>query len=105
MFVRVPGDGVDDLGALVVPPGQVGADLGVSALDLVVHSLADIVQQAGAPRELAVQAQFLPALLEQVLVQEVQVRMAHRRVLQFYCHFLEIDGPVEHAHGHLPLGV
>ena len=55
----VPADGVDDLFALVVPPGQVGADLRVPALDLVVDGLADVVQEARPPGQLAVQAQFL----------------------------------------------
>ncbi len=41
-------DGVDDLRALAVATGEVGADDGVRALDLVVDRFAEVVQKAGA---------------------------------------------------------
>ena len=51
-------DGVDDMGLFAVAPGQVGADDGVGTLHLVVHGLADIVQEAGAAGVLGVDAQL-----------------------------------------------
>ena len=36
-------DGVDDLGALAEATGQIGADDGVAALDLVIDGLAEVV--------------------------------------------------------------
>ena len=41
-------DGVDDLGALAEAAGKIGADDGVTALDLVVDCLAKVVQKAGS---------------------------------------------------------
>ena len=41
-------DSVDDLGALAEATGQIGADDGVAALDLVVDGLAEVVQKAGS---------------------------------------------------------
>ena len=49
--------GVDDLLALAVPLGQLGADGRVAALHLVVGGLADVVQEAAAAAEGAVQTQ------------------------------------------------
>ena len=51
-------DGVDDRLGLVHPAGEVGADDGVRALDLVVDGLAEVVQQAGALGELHVDAEL-----------------------------------------------
>ena len=62
----VAADGVDDLFLLAVSLAQVGADLWMAALDLVVHGLSDIVQQAAAPGGLAVEAKFLGDDLPQV---------------------------------------
>ena len=55
----VPGGGVDHLGPLAVALQQVGADLGVAAFGLVVGRLADVVQQAAAAGQGAVQADLL----------------------------------------------
>ena len=54
----VRGDGVDDLLGLAELLGQVRADDGVGAFDLVVHGLADVVQQPGAFGLLLVEAEF-----------------------------------------------
>ena len=51
-------DRVDDLGALAVAAGEVGADHGVRALDLVVDGLADVVKEAGALGRGLVEAQL-----------------------------------------------
>jgi len=51
-------DGVDDVGRFPVLLGQVGADEGVGPLDLVVHGLADVVEQAGPLGPLDVEAEF-----------------------------------------------
>ena len=50
---------LDHLGHLVVATQQVGPDLRVAALDLVVDGLADIVQQPGPPGQPGVQTQLL----------------------------------------------
>ncbi len=47
------------LARLAIAPGQLCADLRVSALHLVVGRLAHVVQQAAAPRQAPVQAQLL----------------------------------------------
>ena len=46
-------------GPLVVPASEVGPDLRVAALDLVVDGLADVVQEARAPRQFGVEAELL----------------------------------------------
>ena len=52
----VRGDGVDDLHGQVVALRDLGADGRVGALDLVVHRLADVVQQAAHLGDLDVRA-------------------------------------------------
>ncbi len=52
------GDGIDDLRRLTVLARQLGADDRVRPFDLMVHGLADIVQQRGAPRLFFIQTQL-----------------------------------------------
>ena len=54
----VSGDGVHDLGREVVALGDLSADLGVRALDLVVDGLAEVVQQTRHLGHLDVRAQL-----------------------------------------------
>ena len=57
--VMVAEDGVQDLLAgFPVALGQLGADLGMAALHFMIGRLADIVQQAATPRQLAVQSEL-----------------------------------------------
>ncbi len=51
-------DGVHDLGALAEAAGQIGADDGMAALNLVVDGLAQIVQKTGALHGNGIQAQL-----------------------------------------------
>ena len=51
-------DGVHDLGALAVATGEVGATDGMRALDLVVDSLANVVEKAGTLGGSGIQAQL-----------------------------------------------
>ena len=57
--VVVAEGGVHDLGLLAVPLEEVGADLGMAPFQLVVGRLADVVQQAAAAGQVAVQADHL----------------------------------------------
>ncbi len=57
-FLVVGGDGVHDLGREVVALRDLGADLGVRALDLVVDRLAHVVEQAAHLGRLHVEAQL-----------------------------------------------
>src|SRR5688500_9495955 len=50
LFVVVRGDGVDDLGRAAQTLGDLRADEGVRAFDLVVNGLADVVQEGGGLR-------------------------------------------------------
>src|SRR5438552_1407011 len=57
--VMVAEDGVQDLLAgFPVALGQLGADLGMAALHFMIGRLADVVQQAATPRQLAVQSEL-----------------------------------------------
>ena len=56
--VVVGGDGADHLGLLPEAPRQVRPDGGVGPLDLMIDGLAEVVQQAGPPRQLLVQPQL-----------------------------------------------
>ena len=51
-------DGVDDLRVLAVFLADVNTDLDVTALDLVVKGLADVMQQTGAAGQLDIDTQF-----------------------------------------------
>ena len=51
-------DGVDDVAVLLILLGEVGADLDMGALLLVVDRFADVVQQARALGEVDVQPQL-----------------------------------------------
>ena len=55
----VAGDRVDHLRPLVESPADVRPDLRVTALHLVVHRLADVVQQPAPPGQRPVQAQLV----------------------------------------------
>ena len=57
--VVVADGGVNHLGPLAVALQQIGADLRMPAFGLVVGRLADVVQQAAAPGQRAVQADFV----------------------------------------------
>ena len=50
---------VDDFGPFAVPLEQLGADLRMAAFGLVVGRLADVVQQAAAAGQRAVEAHLL----------------------------------------------
>ena len=56
--VVVGGDGADHLGPLPEAPRQVRPDSGMGPLDLMVDGLAEVVQQAGPPRQFLVQPQL-----------------------------------------------
>ena len=55
----MPQGRVDHFGPFVVTLENVGADLGMPPFGLVIRRLANVVQQAAAPRQPAVQADFL----------------------------------------------
>ena len=50
---------MDDLLLFVVPLEQIGADFGMAAFQLVIGGLANVVQQPGAPGDIAVEADHL----------------------------------------------
>ena len=56
MVVR--GDGVDHLGRHAVAPGKLGPQHGVGAFHVVIHGLAQVVQQPGGLRDIHVRAQL-----------------------------------------------